>query len=74
MLMQSLKLYIVVIGIILSIIGYFLSTAQKHNRQTFEHNRSGPTWGIIAFNVISPCQRGSREFTGLTRFSHLRTC
>ena len=30
-------------GIILSIIGIFLSTAQKHNRQNFEHNRPGPT-------------------------------
>ena len=49
--MQSLKiieLYIncgiigVVMGIILSVIGDFLSTAQKHNRQKFEHNRPRP--------------------------------
>ena len=24
--------------------GNFLSTAQKHNRQNFEHNRPGPTY------------------------------
>ena len=28
-------------GIILNIIGDFLSTAQKHNRQDFEHNLIG---------------------------------
>ena len=32
----------VVVGIILRIIDDFLSTAQKHNRQNFEHNRLGP--------------------------------
>ena len=25
-----------------SIVGYFLSTVQKYNRQNFEHNRLGP--------------------------------
>ena len=30
-------------SIILSIMGNFLSTVQKHNRQNFEHNRPGPT-------------------------------
>ena len=52
-LLKILKLYMncgiiaVVISIILSIIGNFLSTAQKHNRQNFEHYRLGPNYGII---------------------------
>ena len=33
----------VVMDIILSIVGNFLSIAQKHNRKNFEHNRPGPT-------------------------------
>ena len=33
----------VVLGIILSMIGNFLSTAEKQNRQKFEHNRPGPS-------------------------------
>ena len=33
-------------SIIVSIMGYFLSTAEKHNRQNFGHNRSGPTSGL----------------------------
>ena len=32
----------VVMGIILSIIGKFLSIIQKHDEQKFEHNRPGP--------------------------------
>ena len=42
---KIIKLYMncgiiaVVMVIILNIIGYFLSTAQKHYRQTIEHNR-----------------------------------
>ena len=28
----------------MSIMGYFLSTAQKHNSQNFEHNRLGPNY------------------------------
>ena len=42
-LLKILKLYMncgiiaVVVDIILSIMGNFLSTAQKHNRQNFEH-------------------------------------
>ena len=45
--LKIIKLYMncgiiaVVMGIILSIIDNFLSTAQKHNRQNFEHNRPG---------------------------------
>ena len=34
----------VVMGIILSIMDNFLSTAQKYNRQDFEHNRPGPIY------------------------------
>ena len=34
-----------VTGIILSIIGYFVSTPQKHNKQNFEQNRLGPNCG-----------------------------
>ena len=37
----------VVMGIILSIMGNFLSTAQKHNRKNFAHNRPGPTREVI---------------------------
>ena len=42
---KIIKLYMncgiiaVVVVIILNIMGYFLSTAQKHYRQTIEHNR-----------------------------------
>ena len=31
-------------GITVSVIGDFLSTAQKYNRQKFEHNRPGPKY------------------------------
>ena len=37
----------VAMGIILSIIGDFLSTAQKHNRQNFEHNRLEPIRDLL---------------------------
>ena len=37
----------VVMSIILSIIGDFLSTAQKHNRQNFEHNRLEPICDLL---------------------------
>ena len=33
---------LIVVSIILSIMSNFLSIAQKHNRQNFEHNRPGP--------------------------------
>ena len=36
-----------ILTIILSIIGYFLSSAQKHNRQNFEHNRPGPSRDVL---------------------------
>ena len=37
--------YVGIIGVglaVVSIMGNFLSTAQKHNRKMFEHNRLGP--------------------------------
>ena len=72
-LLKILKLYMncgkiaVMMGIILSVIGNFLSTAQKHNRQNFEHNRPGPSYmysnfaGLIGFGstqIIMSCASG----------------
>ena len=38
-------------NIMLSIIGYFLSTALKHNRQNFEHNWEGPIDNAQTFST-----------------------
>ena len=39
-------------SIILSIMDYFLSTAQKHNRQNFEHSRLGPKDNLLTSEII----------------------
>ena len=47
-LLKITKLYMncgitaVVMGMIVSMMGYILSTVQKHNRLKIEHNRQGP--------------------------------
>ena len=42
----------VVMGIILNIIGNFLTTAQMHNRKNFEDNRPGMHELLLHFTVV----------------------
>ena len=62
----------VVMGIILSIIGDFLSTAQKHNRQNFEHNRLEPIAirDLLMNHFITNCSFADEQHG----FSHCQSC
>ena len=53
----------VVMGTIFNIMGKFLSTAHKHNRQTFEHNNSDPSYdnSVVVCRHIQQAANGQTE-------------
>ena len=67
---MSCGIIAVAVGIIMSIIGDFLSTAQKHNRQNFEHNRLEPIFDLLMNHFMTNYSFADEQHG----FSHCQSC